>query len=417
MTSNKKILVLMVVLLAAITVTPAMAVGNVVYQGYIYDSNVEIDGNIFGYISPYSEYWDYFDESATFTCYYPDGTTETKLISYSQYGTIAGAFKITYSGYYSIYDGSSDNRMTYHVYNAPAVPTEPPAPEGTYLKATAMSYDVTFITYQISTEPDDQGYEFSRITTTPQDNQFTNPQWSPAHSIIYSIPRGTTITFYSKAKSLLNTELISVSVTAPTGQEDTIINATAPEVNPENTERNPPPIPHVTPGSKDNPINSGKFRPSNSNSNYITPFTQFTTNIKEFMQLPQMESPQKMKSEILNTTGGNLTAPLYESIDGFTNLLCFPAYLVSDSVNAALSPIEDTLNYCDDVLIVIFGSVNEFFLSIDTLKSFFYMLIPDFVWWIICTILIFDIITTIMSFIYGRSITFYYLFGFNEKKD
>ena len=130
-----------------------------------------------------------------------------------------------------------------------------------------------------------------------------------------------------------------------------------------------------------------------------------------------MDNPQKIKSEILNTTGGNLTAPLYESIDGFSSLLCFPAYLVSDSLNAALSPIEETINYCDEVLIVILGSVSEFFLSIDTLKSFFYLLIPDFVWWIICTILIFDIIATIMSFIYGRSITFYYLFGFNEKKD
>lgn len=289
-------------------------------------------------------------------------------------------------------------------------PNAPPTPENPYLNANLMAYDVTFITYQITTEPNNQGYEFSRITTTPQDSQFSNPQWAESQSLIYSIPRGETVTFYSKAKSLLNTELISISITAPTGQEE-IINQTSPEIQPNNTAYNPPPIPQVTPGSHDNPINSGKFKPSNNN--FVTPFTEFVNNAKTITRLPTMTDPQVLKTEVLNGTG-NITAPLYNTIDGFSTLLIFPAVTASENIQLLLQPLEEMLQYCDAVMIEIFKTVNNFFETIYPLRDFFYMLIPDFVWWIMAALLVFEIVVTIMTFVYGRGVTWYYLFGFGE---
>lgn len=304
------------------------------------------------------------------------------------------------------------------IVNTEPTPEPTPEPEGAYLTATVLSESYTGTMYEIQTHSTTAtiltGW-FSEITTTPQTYRPMATPFEKERTLIYKVPTGETITFYSLYVNLPGVieeaQQVSITVTGTGLNPDEIINETSPEIQPNNTAYNPPPIPQVTPGSNNNPINSGKFKPSNNN--YVTPFTEFIENAKTITRLPTMTDPQVLKTEVLNGTG-NITAPLYNTIDGFTNLLIFPAVTASNNIQLLLQPLEEMLQYCDAVMIEIFKTVNNFFVTIYPLRDFFYMLIPDFVWWIMAALLVFEIVVTIMTFVYGRGVTWYYLFGFGE---
>lgn len=294
-----------------------------------------------------------------------------------------------------------ESTMTYTVFSNPV----PPVPSGAYISATVYNTGENnlYYDYNVICMPA-EGYFFAPLSFYSYGGQL--PQCyltSEETSIQVRVWAGEDIPIYSCALSgsggVPNFQYIQTVLSAPVFAGNVVNNQTVHE----ELQNLPNP---VKPSGSSGGIVSGAWQPLAVKNNLTvinTPFSYIVDNYLHYFHFPEMATPETVKAELLNGTG-NLTAPLYDSIDGLTSVFMILPNYVSGVLTGLISPISDTVMLVKEIVLSLSDYVYNAMSVLYVFIPFIYLFIPDVIWWGLTIYLSYLVFAWLLTLLFGYDV-------------
>ena len=299
--------------------------------------------------------------------------------------------------------GPQVNEITCYV-NCVGAPE--PTPSGAYITATVYNTGPNnlFYDYNVRCMPA-SGYFFAPLSFYSYGGQLPQCDLTSEQTAIQvRVWAGEDIPMYSCALSgsggAPNFQYIQTVLSAPvyTGA-DVVNNQTV------HDELDNLPNP-VKPSGSSGGIVSGAWQPLAVKQNLTainTPFSNIVDNYLHYFHFPEMATPETVKAELLNGTG-NLTAPLYDSIDGLTNVFMILPNYVSGVLTGLISPISETVLLIKDIIYTLSDYVYNAMSVLYVFIPFIYLFIPDVIWWGLTIYLSYLVFAWLLTLLFGYDV-------------
>ena len=281
---------------------------------------------------------------------------------------------------------------------------EPPEP---YITATVYNTGENnlYYDYNVRCMPE-QGYLFAPLSFTPysfivgfgQTPSYT--QTSEETLIQVRVFAGGDVSMYSSALNAIDNsdyQHLSIVLTAPVYTAGDVVNN---QTVHEELQNIPNP---VTPSGG---IVSGAWQPLALKQDLAvvnTPFSYIVDNYLHYFHFPEMATPETVKAGLLNGTG-NLTAPLYDSIDGLTSVFMILPNYVSGVLTGLITPISETVILVKNVILTLSDYVYNAMSVLYVFIPFIYLFIPDVIWWGLTIYLAYLVFAWLLTLLFGYDV-------------